>query len=215
MIAIIGDVHGDAEALSYLVRCAKQQGAVVAVQVGDCGWFPSTKSRFACQKWVLPVYWPKGNHDDHDDLEQWTEVTELAKNFHFVPNGTVLELDGRSIGFLGGGASVDKEYRLREGLHWSPKEVVTAEEVARFDGVATMDILVTHVPPQQTIDRHFDPNDLVRYFGLTVDWRDPSAAFVESLWKRLGKPPLYCGHMHRSVSDESVRILNIEEMIVV
>jgi hypothetical protein len=214
-IAVVGDVHGNAYVLAHLVRVAKEMGAVAVIQVGDIGWYPSTKRSFIIQTWELPTYCVDGNHEDHDDLAQWNEVSELAKNFFYVPRGTVMEIAGRKIGFLGGAASVDKAYRLKMGLHWSEKELITAEDVAKFDGVDKVDMLVTHTPPQQTIDRHFDPNDLVRYFGLSILWRDPSAGYVDALWKRLGKPPLYCGHMHRSVTDESVRILNIEELILV
>ena len=145
---------------------------------------------------------------------KYTEVTEVAPNLFYVPRGTVMDVGGIKIGFLGGAASVDKMYRLRQNMHWSEDELITDEDIAKFDDVKSVDMLITHCPPQSVIQEHFDPRMLM-YFGLTPQWRDPSADKVEALWERLGKPPLVCGHMHKSVTDGNVRILDINEYITV
>ena len=46
-------------------------------------------------------------------------------------------------------------------------------------------------------------------------WRDPSAINIETLWDAVGNPPLVCGHMHRSLVDGNVRILDINEVCIV
>jgi hypothetical protein len=181
VIAVVGDVHGDASVISRLLQLHPPVAAIV--QVGDLGWFPETLAAWRSVRFPVPFYFIDGNH-------------------------------GRRIAFLGGGASPDKFYRLAQRLPWSAKENVTPAEFARLDAVEAVDILVTHVPPQSTIDRYFDPMDLPRYFGLPPTWRDPNAALVETLWRRLACPPLVCGHMHRSVVDRTVRLLDINEIVL-
>lgn len=218
MLAFLGDIHGSVGILKLRLDFLRDKFPEVKalIQVGDFGWYNSKQPAFNTVNPHIPVYWIDGNHEDFRKLKGITEVTEVAPNIFYVPRGTVLELDGRRIAFMGGAASVDKEYRLGSGMSWYPEELITAEDVARFDGVYDVDIFVTHTPPQVTIDAHFDPYDLVRYFGLTLDWRDPSAQYVNNLWEKFGKPTLICGHMHRSVVDQmgKIRILNIDELFI-
>ena len=66
----------------------------------------------------------------------------MAPNLVFVPRGTVLELDGRRIAFLGGGNSIIDRAVRRNGVDWWPEEQVTLADVARFADAGTVDILV-------------------------------------------------------------------------
>jgi predicted phosphodiesterase len=209
MISFLGDIHGNVGALAAVENELKRVPAIKAIiQVGDYGWYPFLRKKFEEFKPDIPIYWIDGNHEDFTDLYDKTEVTEMAPNQFYVPRGTVLELDGKKVAFLGGAGSVD--YRVNR--HWDIREVISDEQFARLDAVESVDVLVTHTPPTCIIQKHFDPMDLVRYFGLSIDWRDPSADKVEALWKRLGCPLTLSGHMHRSVVDGTARILNIAEL---
>lgn len=210
-IAILGDIHGSFSTLKILDNMLGPEIKAI-IQVGDFGFYPECRERWQRMGLTRPVYVIDGNHERHDILDQDNGVQEMGPNLYFVPRGTVLDIDGRSVGFLGGAASVDKEIRLRDGEHWSPGENIKRSEVARFDAVESVDLLVTHVPPQSVIQQHFDPATL-EWFGLPKTWKDPNADVVEKLWTRLGKPQLVCGHMHRGVIEGPVRILNIGEAI--
>ena len=214
-VVLLGDIHGITKVLGAVDKMQSASGSTVVagIQVGDLGWYKDTNPLFHTLDLKLPWYWIDGNHEDFS-LLKYTKVTEVAPNLFYVPRGTVMEVGGIKIGFLGGAASVDKQTRLRLGWHWSEDELITDEDIAKFDGVESVDMLITHCPPQSTIQKHFDSRMLM-YFGLSPDWRDPSADKVEALWKRLGEPPLVCGHMHRSITDGNVRILDINEYITV
>lgn len=210
MIAFLGDIHGSANALQRAINAAVERGATALIQVGDFGWYQNTVGNFKRVDYKIPVYWIDGNHEDHALIEQGVDINP---NCIYMPRGTVAEIAGKKIGFLGGAASVDKEIRLRQGVHWSDKELIEEADIAKFDEIDYLDFLVTHTPPQSTIDKHFDPKTLL-WFGLNPKtWFDPSARHVENLWNRLGNPKLICGHMHRAVTDRTVRILNIEDLI--
>lgn len=209
MIAFVGDIHGEVKTFRRIVdELAPYKDSIKAViQVGDMGWYSFTRAKFMSQQWDIPIYWIDGNHEDHKLLAGIEEVTQFDPNFFFVPRGTVLELDGRKIVFMGGAGSVDAAYNQ----YWSPGENIRDSEVAKLDHVTSCDIMVTHCPPQSTIQKYFDPRNLL-WFGLPTTWRDPNADKIEALWTRLGKPYLICGHMHKSIADANVRILDIDEV---
>lgn len=220
---IVGDLHGIFDALRYLAE-ARMPGELeqlapgeAVVQVGDFGFYEDRNPAIEKLELVAPVYAADGNHEDHSQLDLDAEEPYLYRgvpNLYYVPRGRAVTIEGRRVGFLGGASSVDKFIRLNRGLHWSPREVPSAEQVARLmRNEPKLDILITHCPPQSVIDRHFDPQDLNTYFGLPVTWLDPTASMVEVVWNFYGRPPLYCGHMHRSVTHGNVRILDIEEVV--
>lgn len=213
MILFLGDIHGDFNILRQAHELAHAKGASAVIQVGDFGFEEGCEDDLERAGFQIPTFVIDGNHENFDYLEQFSGISEIATNVFYVPRGTVHEIDGRKIAFLGGACSVDKYIRLERNYPWYPQEVVTDEDIARLDGVDSVDLMVTHVPPQWVIQKHFDPMFLVVHFGLPIDWKDPSADRVEKVWRRLNMPPLICGHMHRSVTDRNVRILNIAECV--
>lgn len=215
MIAFIGDIHGEFSALEKILDEIKKYPEITAVvQVGDFGFYPKLLNRMKEINPHIPVYAIDGNHEDFEMFDGLTDVTEIAPNIFFVPRGTVLEIDGRTIAFMGGAASVDKGIRLRRGMHWDTRENITEEQVATFRENTKdrkIDIMITHVPPQSVIQKNFDPKGLM-FFDLPMSWRDKNADIIEELWGSLYYPQLICGHMHRSVIEGTARILDINEL---
>jgi Icc-related predicted phosphoesterase len=209
MLAFVGDVHGEIRTFRRIIdELVPYKDSIKAViQVGDMGWYPFNRHNWMLQKWDIPIYWIDGNHEDHRMLKGIDRVTEFDPNFFFVPRGTVLELDGRRIVFMGGAGSVDAEFNHL----WSPGERILDSDIAKLDNITVCDIMVTHCPPQSVIQEQFDPKNLA-WFGLPETWRDPSADKIEALWQRLGRPYLICGHMHKSLFGSQWRILNIDEV---
>lgn len=214
MLAFLGDIHGEVHLLTRALDEIKENypSVVALIQVGDFGIYPSILPKFQRIDSHIPIYVIDGNHEHHTMVMHYTKPTEIAPNIIFVPRGTVMELDGRTIGFLGGAASIDKNLRLRYGNHWSQFEEVTKQDIEKFDGVESVDILVTHTPPQNVIDLNFPKFDH-RAWSIPANWHDPSARYVQALWERLNKPTLLCGHMHASIVHGSCRILDIGEVI--
>ncbi len=211
MLAIVGDLHGNVPAIRDIdERISKNSEVTAVIQVGDWGWYSFTIERFKRLNLKLPWYWIDGNHEDHRLLSNFTEVTEIFPNQFFVPRGTVLELDGRKIAFMGGSGSVDKEFNA----DWSSGEDISKEDISRLDNVKDIDLFITHCPPQWFIQKHFNPMDLLM-FGLSITWKDRNADIIESLSKKLNDPKLYCGHMHRSIEDGNVKLLDIEEIVYI
>ena len=225
MILLLGDIHGDYKVLEHAIQLAEQTNAAAIIQVGDFGLFRgagmANETHFykVARNSKIPVYFIDGNHDDCD---RWAEYTDVARvwsdaNLFYIPRGTVMELDGRTIACMGGAASIDKAWRLKDGAHWTPTENISPAEILRLLTNAKdkqIDLFITHCPPGSVITQHFDPSAKL-FFEVGLDWIDPNQLVIEELWHRLGTPMIYSGHMHRRVEDTSSRILDINELLAV
>jgi hypothetical protein len=202
MIAFIGDVHRAFDRLAGAVA-ELPVGVEVAIQVGDLGLHGDDLGPTGPGVPPLArlVYYVTGNHDHEPSYRGIARPTEMAPNLVFVPRGTVLELDGRRIAFLGGGDSIIDRAVRRDGVDWWPEEQVTMEDVARFEGVSRVDFLVCHTPPAF----------VYHFFHLPPD---PSAVAVGQAWQILGRPQVVCGHLHRPREVGCVRVLGELEVLI-
>lgn len=206
----IGDTHIADLALAKMVADAQKDSIVI--QVGDIGFWPEWAYRFVIPPRIM--YFIEGNHDHIPSFQNIKGPTTLWPNLVYVPRGTVREFENIRVGFLGGATSVDRRWRQHNtGFNgWYDGEDITFDDVDRLIANGPVDLLVTHCPPDSVIARNFERPEFLRSFGLPPDWTDPSALEVERAWNALGKPKLICGHMHRSIEDGNVRILNINEV---
>ena len=215
-LALLGDIHGNIPFLSELTQ--KLEGSVEAVvQVGDFGISPTEVDVWKKEKWSfkVPVYFIKGNHEFFDVFDHLKVVTEILPNCFYVPQGAVLELAGKRMAFLGGAKSIDAAYNA----YWDEREAILPTDVLTlydnvFKEIRPIDILVTHVPPHSVIKANFNDRGKLA-FGVGLDWEDPNGKVVEEVWKKLGRPMMICGHMHKAVQfDNNSRILDINELFI-
>lgn len=221
MILLLGDIHGESYILQEALEVAKESNAVAIVQLGDFGLYGDTEYWFRAhiQHAHIPIYFIDGNHDDCSRWDKLKEVTRIwdDRNLYYVPRGTVMELDGRTVACMGGAASIDKKIRLEHHMHWDVNENIGEEQIANMFKNAegkTIDMFLTHCPPNSVINEHFDPIQKLR-FGVGLDWHDPNQDIIEDIWKKLGNPHIYSGHMHKKVIGMTYRILNINELLAV
>lgn len=220
MIILLSDIHGDYRVLQMAIDYAIEKNATAIIQVGDFGLMPENEQKFyqVCQT-TIPIYFVDGNHDD---CTRWQNYDSVGKvfgnaNLYYVPRGSVLELDGRTIAFMGGAASIDKKFRLAKGWHWDENEEVTQEQCDRLVKNAegkVIDMFITHCPPHSMIEEHFDPMWKLN-FGVGVDWADPSQKLIEEVWHKIGTPDIYSGHMHKFVETAVATILDINQILEV
>jgi len=232
VLALIGDIHGEFGRLPKILSQIPKDAIIL--QVGDFGWWPGLQPVYlrarAAVGYDFHIRFIEGNHDHvrlvgecNKAAEESTESWRDWPGAEYVPRGSVLELDGKRILFMGGANSLDRRWRPHNfGPHaWFDEEEVTEEDVMRAvanviegdeDDSRGIDLIVAHTPPDSVIRSNFSEDGL-RMFDIDPrKWVDRSARNVEALWRSLGKPPLWCGHMHRSVVDGPVRILGINEV---
>lgn len=216
MIVLLGDIHGDFCYLPTLLKDIPKDATII--QVGDFGFWPNLyrghyvdgwEQYWAQCEWEGKFYFIDGNHESHPDL-QYSEITEVWPGAHFIPRGHVMEIDGLTIGFMGGAASIDSLYRT-EGHDWFREERITQEQFdAMYNMDVELDLLVTHTPPSSVISGNFSTTAHLS-FGQPDNWYDTSAVFVQQLYEKFDCP-LICGHMHKHVIDGKCRILDINEV---
>lgn len=207
MLTFVGDVHGWYAVFERLHT--RHHLTTPVIQVGDLGF--TRKIRTDWPKGLgFDTYAIAGNHENHRWLEQFTEVTEVAERLFFVPRGTVMELEGHRIGFMGGAESVDVAYRT-PGVDWWPGERITEEEQQRlFNLQHPLDLLVTHSPPSEVIPLVVGLIDR-KSWGLPADWQDISSQRIQQLWEHHNRIPLVCGHLHSGKQVGTCRVLGIDE----
>ena len=151
MIIAIGDVHGEFKGMQNGMTAIMESAGepVNFVQVGDFGLgFERPKkdhdrlttiNHFLKEKdsnlWVI-----RGNHDN-PGFWQWGCGYEFS-NIHFVPDDSVVELDGKSCYFAGGAISVDRCKRT-QGIDYWKGEQYNVDNI-QFPIPYPVDILFTH-----------------------------------------------------------------------
>lgn len=217
-IAFVGDIHGFVEHLEKVNQQLFDEGIVeVMIQVGDLGIYPNIMPVLKQMEFPLPIYFIDGNHEAFNLLfgmiDKDNDVTEIVPNLFYVKRGSILTLADKKIAFIGGAASVDKAWRT-SGYDWFPEEIPTDEDFAKLNGVTDIDYFVSHTAPQSIIERNFPAENLVRYWNLPRSWKDSTAVRLEETWKNMGRPEMFCGHMHCHIEDSGCTILNINEVLI-
>lgn len=191
MIVAVGDVHGSFGQLVWRLKRTFFRD-VIFIQVGDFGLIgKNSDAGFAKAAEPLDQYLSetgsrmyviRGNHDDKDF---WIGKRELPgiSNIMLVPDGSILDLDGKKCFFAGGGISVDRKLRWRMKPEWWCKDEGVELPVIseRHTGI---DLVVTHSAP--------DFCEPVAFSSLVLDYAkyDPSL-ITELLAERAKLAQLY------------------------
>ncbi|MBQ3133759.1 MAG: metallophosphoesterase [Clostridia bacterium] len=201
MIYITGDLHGEITRLSKLTLTADD----TLIVCGDFG--------FACHvpaendfglAWLArqpyTVLFIDGNHDNHDWLDAMPAeelyggtVHRVRDNVFHLMRGQVYTIDGYRFFTMGGAASVDKPYRLQNGLPWWERELPNGEELAAAaESLETVDwqvdVVLTHTAPRAAIEaldeRPYPPEA-------------PLSDFLDALYADLTFSAWFFGHWHQ------------------
>jgi hypothetical protein len=221
MIYILGDIHGNWKRLKWLSQNVEPDDIVI--QVGDFGIYDNRlmylrqefPDGFPCKMYVVD-----GNHENFDIINGWSKdtPTEFHTNFFYIPRGYVMEIEGELFAFLGGAESVDKAWRNHHtgpNRDWFHEERITDADIdmlLKNLHTRNPDVLITHSPPQFVIAVNFPPLN-EEFWGVSKGWIDESSWKVSKVYWAVKPRKHYCGHMHKSVTHDNVRILNIDEIV--
>ncbi len=186
-ILVTGDIHMEFGRLNELIN-KKEPDLIICC--GDFGYWPKVSwgaplTNIKLQK-TEKLLWCDGNHEDHWSLKE-RETDELAPGIIYMPRGSTYTLeDGRTIMFMGGAWSIDKQYR-KIGVDWFPEEVITQSDLMDLPDVK-IDIFITHTCPNELV------LDMIKYYPEKKG--EPSNKALSELWK-MYKPDLwFFGHWH-------------------
>lgn len=212
MLYVLGDVHAQFRVFDGLKETLSADPDACVIQLGDFGVWPGWEKQYDWASLPWPVYFVDGNHEHFQLIPNTPGVHSFFPNLHYVARGTVLELQGKRIGFCGGGESIDRRWR-KSMVSWFAEERVRRED---FQPLLqeSLDLLITHSPPQVVRDMLFPPLNHSDW-GLPYDWKDVSMLALQELWDHHQSTPWYCGHMHASLRWQQVHIVGINELLPV
>lgn len=203
---VAGDVHGSPAHLQHAATHALRNGITTIIQVGDFWLYDHEHIRIKVDRMLgnaakqrgldpeaLRVYFCDGNHENFNILDPHaTAPVHLSRNVTYMPRGTTIELDGHKVGFLGGAASIDRDWRT-EGVSWWPEERMSNADIDRALDMGPLDVLVTHEAPTPVFD------NLRRYYrhaaGKTSDGHAEREA-VQAVMEATQPDWLVHGHHH-------------------
>jgi hypothetical protein len=183
---VVGDTHMEWGKLNALINKTKPE---LILQVGDFGFWPNIG-------WGKPVSniklngsilrWCDGNHEDHWALKD-RKTDELSPGIIYMPRGSTYELpDGRTILFMGGANSIDKNIRTI-GRDWFPEETISYKDIENLPD-KEINIVISHTCPNE-----FLPEVL----GLNpYKDKDPSYEALSVVLNKYHPKLWFFGHFH-------------------
>jgi hypothetical protein len=152
---ITGDVHGDFRTFNFWIKSVNdKQKLEYVISCGDFGFWPDY-GVYDYTNIKLPdgvkVFWADGNHERHDLLKKFTEITKITDNVFYVPRGKYIEINGKNIMFIGGATSSDKKWRKPE-ISWFPEEDISESVLYNLPDIK-IDVVISHTCPQEFVDQ--------------------------------------------------------------
>lgn len=154
------------------------------------------------------LYMIRGNHNEKKYWEESKFKDSLPKftNLILIPDMSVLTIENKNILFNGGGISIDRKYRLKNGYGFDPNEgfLYNKEHMLNVINNQEIDIVVTHSCPHfcepislTPIVYEFAYSDPTLIEELKAERLLHTQMFTDLLEVTKPKHWLF-GHMHRS-----------------
>lgn len=222
MIILTGDTHGEMERLLDFSDEIGLSQADTIVILGDAGinYFCDERDEYKkllLQKMPSTLFCVHGNHEARPDtIPTYEEMTWHGGRVMFEPtypnilfplDGEIFDFNGKRAIVIGGAYSVDKYYRLHNGLNWfddeQPDERIKEHVEEQLESVAwKVDSVLSHTVPFHMMPHHaFLP-------GLDQSLVDNSTEkWLQSIEERLTYTAWYAGHFHVTDTIDRIHIL--------
>ncbi|HNW46769.1 MAG TPA: metallophosphoesterase [Thermotogota bacterium] len=205
MIYISGDTHGTIDSRFSEINFRPEDFIII---LGDFGFLweaePTEKEAVLLRELGSKgstVLFIDGNHENFDRLDRLptetrfgAEVGVIQPGLYHLRRGNIYTIDNRRFFAMGGGLSIDKEFRI-PGLSWWPQEQPSWEETQH-----ALETLEIHDNEVDYVLTHAAPLTIKRIV-LRGDNRfpDPTEQFLESLYPLIRFKLWFFGHYHVNV----------------
>lgn len=216
MVFITGDTHGNFNRIKSFCQRFNTSKKDVIIILGDSGlnYYTDKRSiKYKAEAESLPItlFCIHGNHEERaNNINTYTKrqlwngkvlVEDRFPSLKFAMDGEIYSIptsSGKKKAIVIGGAySVDKQYRLLNGLNWYESEQLNLEERHKIDNVVSgnlynIDLVLTHTCPLRYIPTEWFISGIDQ---CTVD--RSMEEWLDSLYEKgLCNKTWYCGHYH-------------------
>lgn len=229
-IYITGDTHRDFDRISDFCASCGTAAEDILIILGDAGinYFLDQRDeelKAELAEYPITLFCIHGNHEEYpSEINSYEEkewhggkvfYQEEYPNLIFAEDGEIYDFEGKKAVVLGGAYSVDKYYRLRNGLPWfdteQPDDNVKDYAEKQLDRAGwKVDYVFSHTVPLSYEPRWaFLP-------GINQGMVDKSTEkWLEEIYNRLDFEQWFAGHFHVDCSEGNVKIMfeEIEELI--
>lgn len=132
-VILVGDIHGDRDAILRAYKSAVEHNAKHLVFMGDFGlsWRNDTPcntmefARVQAKKTGVMTHILLGNHENWN----WHEINQSFNDVHLklLDRSGVVWIDGHPVAYQAGGCSIDQHFRT-PGKSWWPEELPTEDD---------------------------------------------------------------------------------------
>jgi len=147
-VRFIGDVHGKFEPYKKLIKDVEHSRQVGDFGVGFFRWDYHEAKKIASTN---PPYdaimkgdhkFIRGNHDNPHVCQQQS---------YWIPDGTIEVINGTKIMYVGGGISIDRDWRTEGYDYWADEELSyhKLQEIITLYEVEKPDVMVSHEIPEE------------------------------------------------------------------
>lgn len=222
MTILTGDTHGDFARIADFCEEYGTSKEDVLVILGDAGInyyldYRDENLKYELDELPITLLCVHGNHEERPseiDTYEETEwrggivyVEEEHPNILFAKDGEIYDFDGKKVVVIGGAYSVDKYYRLRNGMQWfdteQPDEYIKQQVESKLDKVGwRVDYVFSHTTPLK-----YEPREV---FLATIDQStvDKSTEeWLDTIEDRLDYEAWYCGHYHTEKHIDRIRLM--------
>ncbi len=217
-----GDTHGEFDRIQDFCEEYDTAPEDVMVILGDAGinyWLDERDEKLKEQLARLPItlFCVHGNHEERpEELPGYKEQTWRGgvvffqpeyPNLLFARDGEVYDFGGKKAMVIGGAYSVDKYYRLANGLPWFATEQPDAAVKERVERKLEqlswrVDYVFSHTVPLSEIPGYA--------LLSTIDQRTVNHSteeWLEKIYRKLDCETWYAGHYHVTDSMGRVQLL--------
>jgi hypothetical protein len=188
-VRLIGDIHGKVPEYLHVI-----DGVDDSIQIGDFGMGFGLRGKADFTDNLISQCpgrhrFIRGNHDDPD---------ECARSGRFVRDGSI---EGKVM-FLGGAASIDRDWRV-EGIDWWPGEELSTARLGDMIAIYDKhrpDVLITHECPE-----FFAKEKMIKLVNGDAAFPSRTRDALDAMYA-IQPPKLHVfGHWHHDLSYEHHR----------
>lgn len=222
MIYLTGDTHGDFSRIEEFCEENETTKEDVLIILGDAGinYFLNYRDenlKDELEQLPITLFCIHGNHEERPyEIDTYEEmewhggmvyVEEEYPSLLFAKDGEVYDFEGKKAIAIGGAYSVDKHYRLRNGLQWfmteQPDDIIKQNVELKLDELGwRVDYVLSHTTPLK-----YEPRE-VFLPGINQSLVDKSTEkWLDDIEDRLDYVMWYCGHYHTEKHIDRIRLM--------